>query len=291
LVSPPNQSLVGQAVTLIASVTAPSPSSGTPTGNATFFDGATALGTVNVDSNGHAQFVTSSLSQSSHTLKATYNGDWNFLTSTSPLVTEQVSYTSTISGNSNSDLTVGSGQSVNVTSSGKVNGNATVKGGGVLSVNGGTINGNVTVQPGGVFFMNGGSVNGNITSTSATGLTLCGAQKINGNVSASGTSSYVLIGGAGAAGCAGNDINGSITLTNNTAGFEVSLNKVNGAITVTGNTTSGPSTADAMSEIEGNTKINGNLACSGNVPTPVNDGKPNSVNGTRPGPQCSATGF
>src|SRR5436190_8464156 len=86
LSSSPNPSTLGQAVTFTASVTG---AGGTPTGTVTFKDGATTLGTGTL-SGGTATFSTSSLASGNHSITATYSGDTNFSSSTSPPVTQTV---------------------------------------------------------------------------------------------------------------------------------------------------------------------------------------------------------
>ena len=75
---------LGQAVTFTATVAANAPGSGTPTGTVDFFDTTTSTdltpGGVALAS-GTATFATTSLAAGSHTIKATYSGDANFLTS------------------------------------------------------------------------------------------------------------------------------------------------------------------------------------------------------------------
>ena len=83
-IASPSSANVGQTVTFTATVSANSPGSGTPTGTVDFFDT-----TTNTDltpggvalSSGTATFSTTSLAAGSHTIKATYSGDGNFLTS------------------------------------------------------------------------------------------------------------------------------------------------------------------------------------------------------------------
>jgi hypothetical protein len=84
LASSANPSTFGQAVTFTATVTQ---SSGhlTPTGNVTFSDGSTTLGTVPLDATGNATFNTSSLAQGTHTITANYSGDPNFTPSSASL--------------------------------------------------------------------------------------------------------------------------------------------------------------------------------------------------------------
>jgi len=63
---------------------------GTPAGNVTFYDGATALSAVAL-SDGVATYVTSSLSDGAHSISAVYSGNAGFLASTSNSLTETVS--------------------------------------------------------------------------------------------------------------------------------------------------------------------------------------------------------
>jgi hypothetical protein len=85
-----NPSDFGQAVTFTATVIAVAPGSGTPTGAATFKDGATTLGTGTLNGSGVATFMTTSLSVVTHSITATYGGDTNFVTSTSSALSQPV---------------------------------------------------------------------------------------------------------------------------------------------------------------------------------------------------------
>lgn len=82
-----NPSVFSQSVTFTAAVTS---SGGVPTGTVTFKDGATTLGTSNLDSNGHATLATSTLSVASHSITATYNGSSTFNASTSSALSQTV---------------------------------------------------------------------------------------------------------------------------------------------------------------------------------------------------------
>ena len=86
-----NPSVLGQAVTLTATVH-PSSGSSVPTGTVTFLDGATALGTVSLDSSGSATFTASSLAIAAHPITATYSGDSSFFGTSTGTLTENVSY-------------------------------------------------------------------------------------------------------------------------------------------------------------------------------------------------------
>jgi sugar lactone lactonase YvrE len=82
-----NPSTVGQNLTLAAVVT----SSGVNlTGSVSFLDGATAIGSAALSASGTATLTTGSLSFGPHTLTAVYSGDTNHMTSTSPVLSEQI---------------------------------------------------------------------------------------------------------------------------------------------------------------------------------------------------------
>src|SRR5581483_6361292 len=72
---------------------------GTPTGTVTFFDGATQIGTATLNGSGVGTFATASLSVGSHSITAVYNGDVDFLTSTSNVVTQVVNKANTTTAN------------------------------------------------------------------------------------------------------------------------------------------------------------------------------------------------
>ena len=114
LTSKPNPSVFGQSVTFTAKVT---PS--TATGNVTFYDGNSILGSGKLSS-GQATYSTSSLSVygSPHSITAVYNGDANDSCSTSKVVVQIVNnktktLTSLLSSVNPSDF----GQSVKFTAS------------------------------------------------------------------------------------------------------------------------------------------------------------------------------
>jgi streptogramin lyase len=81
LTSSLNPSMVGNAVTFTATVTASAPGAGTPTGTVTFMDQTTGtpLGTAALNPQGDTATVsTAGLAAGSHTIVATYGGDANF---------------------------------------------------------------------------------------------------------------------------------------------------------------------------------------------------------------------
>jgi len=90
LTSTPNPSSFGQQVTLTASVTV---ATGIPMGKITFYDGLTALATVNLNNNGEANYSLFNLSVGSHALTAVYEGTNDNLNSTSNSIQQIVNPT------------------------------------------------------------------------------------------------------------------------------------------------------------------------------------------------------
>ncbi len=84
-----NPATAGQTVTFTASIAPAATITAPPTGTVTFFDGTTALATVDV-AGGVATFSTAALSVGTHSITAVYSGDANYSASTSSAVTETV---------------------------------------------------------------------------------------------------------------------------------------------------------------------------------------------------------
>ena len=111
-----NPSAYGQSVTFIAIVGATAPGAGTPTGTATFMNGATPMGTGAL-SGGVARFATSALVAGNHTITAVYGGDGNFTGSNgaqgdNPQVVNMADTSTAVTSSSNPS---GFGQSVTFT--------------------------------------------------------------------------------------------------------------------------------------------------------------------------------
>ena len=77
-------------MTFTATVGTIAPGIGTPTGTVTFYDGTTALGRGLLGSDGTATFATSTLDLGPHSITAAYQGDANFMASTSTSVNHRV---------------------------------------------------------------------------------------------------------------------------------------------------------------------------------------------------------
>jgi len=88
IVSSLNPSNFGQAVTFTATVTPQG--TGTPTGTVSFFDGTTNIGNSSLNGSGVAVFTISTLAVGMHSIAGIYNGDFNFATSTSPILSQVV---------------------------------------------------------------------------------------------------------------------------------------------------------------------------------------------------------
>jgi len=87
-----NPSTFGAPVALTATIS--SANGGTPTGNITFMDGPTVLGTSSLNGS-QTSLLVSTLSVGSHNLTAVYSGDGNFLSSTSPVLAQTVNQAAT----------------------------------------------------------------------------------------------------------------------------------------------------------------------------------------------------
>ncbi len=112
LVSSVNPSVFGQVVSFTASV---SGEGGVPSGTVTFFEGASVLASVALDSAGQAVFATSSLAVGSHSVTAVYGGDGVYATSSSTPLTQVVSKAASSTGLVSSLNPSGAGASVTFT--------------------------------------------------------------------------------------------------------------------------------------------------------------------------------
>jgi hypothetical protein len=92
VVSSLNPSVSGQGLTYTAAVSALVPASGTPTGTATFLDGATTIGGCNAQPlvGGVATCTVAYAGAGTHSITAVYSGDADFTASTSPALTQTI---------------------------------------------------------------------------------------------------------------------------------------------------------------------------------------------------------
>ena len=110
-------SVSGENVTYTATIAALAPASGTPSGTATFMDGATTIGGCMAQPliGGVAACSVSYLGVGSHTITAVYKGDPNYTSSTSPILTQTVSPASTLTSLASSVDPSVTGQAVTIT--------------------------------------------------------------------------------------------------------------------------------------------------------------------------------
>ena len=145
LTSSLNPANLGQSITFIATLSSISPEVGVPTGTVTFYDGSTALATVNV-ANGQAQYITTNLTSGTHTITAVYNGNSVFGASISNALSETIigiGSTNTLSVSPNP-----SSQGQNVTLTVAITGAGPAPTGSVMFNDGSTAIGSATVTAG-----------------------------------------------------------------------------------------------------------------------------------------------
>lgn len=261
----------GQPVVLTAQVTCPAVGASPVGGTVTFTDTTTAttLGTATVGAGGTASVtVPAGFTAGSHTISAAFGGTADCGPSTGTLALN-VAATQVISGNIFHNV--------------QVTGPATI-------TPGSRIFGDVMISGTGSLNATGVYISGKLTASGGSGLRLC-SSTVGGSTSITGVHGVVVIGDGGDDGpppCAGNTLNGSVTLTANTGFLEFSANIVGGSAAVNNNTTtiSVPPENAPATELEGN-RISGSLSCLGNVPPPADDGRPNTVFGSKNG-QCAA---
>ncbi|MGO9917427.1 MAG: Ig-like domain repeat protein, partial [Isosphaeraceae bacterium] len=190
---------VAQTVTFTARVTANAPGSGTPSGTVDFFDTTTNtdLTPLGVSlSSGTATFSTTSLAVGSHTIKATYSGDTNFLTSNASTGTITIGQSIilldptaggalSLSGNAGIQLSGGVYVDSSSSTALSASGNATIKAS-VIDVTGKVSkSGNASFSPAPV---TGAAVVADplasLAEPSTSGLTNYGSESLSGNSSA-----------------------------------------------------------------------------------------------------------
>ncbi|MEO8615056.1 MAG: Ig-like domain-containing protein, partial [Luteolibacter sp.] len=92
VVSSANPTVTGNSILFTATV---SSTGGIPTGSVTFLDGATVIGTSDLNSTGEGSFVTSALSVGSHSITASYAYTASYTASTSAVLTQTITASTT----------------------------------------------------------------------------------------------------------------------------------------------------------------------------------------------------
>jgi Big-like domain-containing protein len=131
-----------------------------------FKDGASTIGTVNLDSSGKATFTTSTLSAGTHSITGIYPGDTNFVTSTSSVLKQTVNKATTTTALVSSQNPSIFGQAVKFT--------ATVK-----SSTAGTLSGSVAFKEGATI-LGTGTLNSGGVATFTTATLSAGSHSITG---------------------------------------------------------------------------------------------------------------
>jgi len=88
LKSSATSSLFGNAITFTATVTSPH---GIPSGRVVLKDGTATIGSGNLDAHGKAKIIVSTFSRGPHSVIATYNGNHDYVKSSSAAVSETIS--------------------------------------------------------------------------------------------------------------------------------------------------------------------------------------------------------
>ncbi len=144
LTSSGSPSIAGVSITLSASVTG---NGASPGGIVTFYDGAASLGSASLNAAGLGTISLSSLAVGQHSLTASYGGDGNDSSSTSPAIVQVVAQTTTTTSLTSSATTVPEGVPVQFTAT--VNSNAGTPGGNIKFMDGSTVIGSVALSPAG----------------------------------------------------------------------------------------------------------------------------------------------
>jgi hypothetical protein len=192
LTSSAKQAVVGQQITLTATVAGSGQGLGKPGGTVTFKDGTTALGApVTLDAAGKATLSLSTLALGSHSITAVYSGDSNFAVSTSQTLAEKINQADTTIALASSASTGVAGQPVTFTTTvtpaapgaGKPTGKVIFKNGSVILGGPVTLDANgkatftTTYQTQGVYNI-GATYQGDTNFASSTSVNL--VQKVGG---------------------------------------------------------------------------------------------------------------
>lgn len=110
-----NPSTYKQSVTFTATVAPTDSSAGTATGFVKFFDGSTELATVLLDSNGQATYSTTNLAVGSHSITAVFQGNDDYITSSSSSLSQVVNKAASTTALTVSPSPTVFGQSVQLT--------------------------------------------------------------------------------------------------------------------------------------------------------------------------------
>ena len=259
----PTPSTWGSSVTFKAVVGPAPPSTNPPqppSGTISFSVNGTVVATEPVTSGSpsateaQASYSTSGLLPGSQNIVATYNGDGNFLNSTSNLYLQTVTCTSIATSTSGSVKGASSGSTC------------------VMGIH---VGGAVIVGAGQKVFVANSVIGGAVTAHGPALFGICGSD-VGGAVDVQDATGFVVVGDPTDDGCSGNGLNGGVTLLSNRGGAEVWLNTVNGSVVIHGASGTGPFPDDTRVEL-GSNVVSGAIDCQDISPLPTNDGQVNSA--------------
>jgi hypothetical protein len=228
--APAAANLFGHPTTLTATVTAPPPGCGTPSGTVTFSVDGTIVQTSSLSSTASASLTTTALIPGSHNITVNYYGDTDFLPSQGT-TKYQITCIRTLSGTVNGSL-IASDESTCLLNA--------------------ALGGAVVVPANTRFAAVNSSIGGSVTATAKPGsnmIAICGS-RVGGSASIENANELVMIGDLAAA-CSPNSIVGSLVLYNNTHGLESINNTIGGAVIPFGN--AGPGPYGQPTKVAGNT--------------------------------------
>lgn len=218
---PTPSSTFGKLVTFTAAVSVPLPGAGLPTGDVVFtVDGATVQTTA-LSAALQAAVATTSLGAGSHLVTATYQGDSDFLASTTSL-THQVVCDVTITGDHTGGLQVTSGSTC---------------------LTNATVHGAIVVRAGASLNLQNTTVSGSVVANHGPGtIRICGSS-IGVAVDVRNAQGLVIVGDPGPTGCPVNTIAGALILKDNLHGVRA-INNTVGTLQASNNSGPGPYPGD-----------------------------------------------
>lgn len=218
---------INQAVTFTAVVHQVFVNPTLPTGTVSFYVDGSATPSATVPLVGTTATYTTTFGGGNHTVIAVYNGDANYLSSTSAAVAPNVPCDVTITGTHSA---------LNVTS-------------GTTCISNATITGGISVAKGAILDVENSTVSGSISANGPAALRVCGSH--TGTIAVSKATGFVLIGDP-TNNCAANTVAGGITATNNTGGLVIVDNTVSGTVLAVGNSGAGPLPGEGSPIVSGN---------------------------------------
>jgi hypothetical protein len=217
--APAAANLFGRSSTFTATVTAPPPGCGSPTGTVQFRVDGVQVQTSALNSSSAATLSTSALLPGNHVISVSYAGDTNFLPSSGHM-SYAITCSRTITGTVKTSVTA-SGESTCLV--------------------GATVSGSVYVPTGVRLAIVNTTVGGALVANTASGpsmVAVCGS-RVGGAADVENGRELVMVGDPAAL-CASNTVNGSLILRNDAHGLEAIGNTYGGSLLASGDSGPGP---------------------------------------------------